>query len=164
MPEVGCQRSPVWRAWRSALMETGLSQPTYAALRSPVVIPAPLVSDFSPLVTDWTRTALQVRPFLGTGRSVEWCLKFWERTNESQGRAGSRRRYALNTQADAPHDSDMTCLAYHPAKSVAVTGSASGQFKVLLPELIPVAGGGWISASAQCHAAVAYTAHVCCPC
>mmetsp|Transcript_2819 Transcript_2819/g.7199 ORF Transcript_2819/g.7199 Transcript_2819/m.7199 type:complete len:512 (+) Transcript_2819:23-1558(+) len=97
---------------------------------------------------DWLVTA-EVRPSLGSGRSVEWSLKFWERTSESQGRAGSRRRYVLNTQADVPHESDLTCLAYHPAKHIAVTGSASGQFKVWARHSAPKTPNNPVSASSS---------------
>eukprot|EP00193_Tetraselmis_chui_P016806 CAMPEP_0177794212 /NCGR_PEP_ID=MMETSP0491_2-20121128/25517_1 /TAXON_ID=63592 /ORGANISM="Tetraselmis chuii, Strain PLY429" /LENGTH=807 /DNA_ID=CAMNT_0019316837 /DNA_START=58 /DNA_END=2481 /DNA_ORIENTATION=+ len=85
---------------------------------------------------DWLAT-VQMSPSLGAGHS-EYSLKFWERVADSvQSSKGSRRSYVLNTEASAPHDSDVLCLAHHPHKCIVLTGTSSGEFKMWARHAVP---------------------------
>mmetsp|Transcript_23554 Transcript_23554/g.65323 ORF Transcript_23554/g.65323 Transcript_23554/m.65323 type:complete len:792 (+) Transcript_23554:137-2512(+) len=93
---------------------------------------------------DWLVTA-ELRPHVGEGNSTECSLKFWE---QSGRQAGAMQSYELNTRADSPHTARVSCLAYHPANHLVVSGSADGQFKIWSIQRMPLAPGhssqwGW---------------------
>eukprot|EP00191_Tetraselmis_sp_GSL018_P008412 CAMPEP_0177614914 /NCGR_PEP_ID=MMETSP0419_2-20121207/23062_1 /TAXON_ID=582737 /ORGANISM="Tetraselmis sp., Strain GSL018" /LENGTH=760 /DNA_ID=CAMNT_0019112309 /DNA_START=83 /DNA_END=2362 /DNA_ORIENTATION=- len=96
----------------------------------------------------WLVTA-EVRPYIGGEDETEWMLKFWERS------AGTPAcSYALNTQAEAPHAGGVACLAFSPAKSVVVSGSSEGQFKVWAHRKLSSAPGQTTGSTWRCCSSV----------
>jgi NET1-associated nuclear protein 1 (U3 small nucleolar RNA-associated protein 17) len=73
---------------------------------------------------DWLAT---VDRWVDTGRSDLVCLKVWARNKQGSP------AYVNHTRVDNPHKVKVSCLCFHPSRSMFVSGAVDGSFKIWEP-------------------------------